>query len=681
LYTDLDSKTMNSGWNQKRKAIQTRKKGWIGRLKSDIDTGKVDAIQSARKTEDGSCHPRQQFIDLKKPVRPKVEYVSNLGVDADHLSLSVLCMVCFSYVSIGNERVVCQHCPVVIHCSCIKNPLDYTSLEYKAQNSESENAIPTSYDITWTCAFCIHDIKKKNHDSLDRYRRAMVRHVFKTAVVKVQSFFRMHPKRIDFQKKVACAMVLQRLHRNRHFRVAVMRERLIERRAVRLRIHEIIAYVVDLDTIKHDLEEEHLQLNLEEKFFVKVDANSYKTTKQEFVQLPFDVHALTPQTIESKEKQTHNIRTMILTDMMVASNGSVDPAATLSDVDKGPFPPKTFFLTVTVNKADDMKQLYRVDLPMKEAHEFVFNETTAERIMVIDKVNSMFEGNPSLYQHVSKIKLYPPKPIITFPACPGGVHITMILSRVTEWPRAHYICENTYPAEHSLIWRQVTCVSHGMVSHDIPTLPTAMRRLQMYIKKNNNSKVTREVREKDRQNKNLSKVIKKFNYKSLGSFEYDSDGDSIISTSSVESLATVSSVSSSMTTFPSIDKKFIHSSNRRNKVVTSARVLWTLMPTPNAGVVVGFMNFFAHSNPTSSSIKYWCVVVDSCLFVYKNRGDTKPPRESVNLTVCHFLLTDKDMIRIYRPSDRQVWFCQGTSVHKRHDWVAWIQSACCPSRV
>lgn len=208
LYTDLDSKKVNSGWNQKRNAIETRKKGWIRRLKSDISYGNVESEPTARGNEEEGMFPPIQ-IKLKKPHHPKMEFISNLGMDhVDHLSQSVLCMVCFSYVSIGNERVVCQHCPVVIHCYCIENPLDYTSAEYHENCAKSDSAIiPTSYDITWTCAFCIHDVKKKNHEAKEKWKKAMVNHVFNASVVKLQSFFRMYPKKMFFRHQISCAKV------------------------------------------------------------------------------------------------------------------------------------------------------------------------------------------------------------------------------------------------------------------------------------------------------------------------------------------------------------------------------------------------------------------------------------------------------------------------------------------
>ena len=112
------------------------------------------------------------------------------------------------------------------------------------------------------------------------------------------------------------------------------------------------------------------------------------------------------------------------------------------------------------------------------------------------------------------------------------------------------------------------------------------------------------------------------------------------------------------------------------KTVAGARVLWTVMPTANAGVVVGYLKFYANSNPTSSYIRYWCVVIDKCLMVYKSRGDTKQPRENISLSECHFSVSDKEMIRIHRVTDKKVWFCMGPSVHKRHDWVSWIRHAC-----
>jgi hypothetical protein len=228
-------------------------------------------------------------------------------------------------------------------------------------------------------------------------------------------------------------------------------------------------------------------------------------------------------------------------------------------------------------------------------------------------------------------------------------------------------------------------MSHGMVSNEVPVIPGAMRRLQMYVKKGYDKKIVKEAREKDRQARCLNKVIKQMNLvtrSSLGgSAEDDSDGDSVVSNASLDSITSMASMNSvdsvsSGLTLPGIHAKSIHSRSHRNKIVSSARILWTLMPTPNLGVVIGYMNFHTHATPASSIIKYWCVLVDKCLSIFKNRGDTKPARECINLTACHFLLNDKDMIRIYRVSDRQVWFCMGTLVHKRHDWISWIEAAC-----
>lgn len=564
----------------------------------------------------------------------------------------------------------------------------------------------------------------------------------------------------------ALPQVLQRLHRNKHLRVAVMRERLLERRAVRLRVHEIIVYEEsdrdssssgmhlqyaddyedDYDYEHEDKEKEHRQLDLEEKYFVKLDTNAFPTTDMQYVSnIPLDMRALNGHMLDAWVKNIPELKKNLLTNMMLASSGGVDPAATLHDVDRGTFPPKSFFLTVTVHKSEnDMKQIYRVDVPLKEAHDLLLNESAgmAEKMQLIEQVHTMFEGNPSLYEHVTKIRLYPPKPYLVFPACSPGVVITMTLSRVTEWPRAQYICDHSYVADHALTWRQVTCVSHGMSPNEIPPLPSAMRRLQMYVAKRHNTKVSKMERDKIRQAKLMKKVNKQMHMishtseaslESSGEQDSDGDADSVVSTESVESLSSVSSVSSSLsrasvTSFPSIDKKKAvthaaqsqsrspdhnrspghshshspgktscshghtskgqgqgrrHSSyarhgshgSRHRKVVSSARVLWTLMPTPNAGVVVGYLNFYAHGSPAASSIKYWCVVIDKCLLVYKNRGDTKPPRESVNLRVCTCTITSKEMIHIYRPSDKQTWFCMGSG-QRRHDWVAWIMTAC-----
>lgn len=693
LYQDLDSKSIKSGWSQRRNIIQSRKKGWMGRLKSDIMTGKVEALNSARNNEkcsvDFTMFP-PIHVDLKRPVLPVMEKVSNLAVDS--LSQSVLCMVCFSYVSIGSERVVCQHCPVVIHFSCIENPMDYhMSGEGKnvfSQIGKNYHNIPTSYDIKWTCAFCIHDVNKKNHDAVTKYHKDMVSHVFKSAIVKVQSYFRMYPQKVGFQRKIVSVKILQRLYRHRHFRVAVVIERLLERRAVRLRVHEVIAYLEDPESTLRGSKSDEYQIDLDEKYFFKVDTNLFNTTNMVPAELPVGVNSLTMSTIESIEakEKTSRIRKSVLTNMLIASGGGCDPAATLNDVDRGPFPPKSFFLTITVNKIDDMKQLYRVDIPLREADEVMCNEVTAEQMKIIDRVGTLLEGNPVVYEHVTRVKLYPPKPYVLLPACPGGVVITMTLSRVTEWPRASYICDHSYAADHAMVWRQVSCMSQGMTPREVPVIPSSMRRLQMFVSKGHNLKAAVHARQKQQQALCLNKVIRQMNLASKNSIEngYESDGDSVVSSTSMDSVTSLASISSlssasSPTKFPRLNEKHLPSPSRshyKNKIVSAARILWTIIPTPNAGVVVGYMHFHSQMHITSSFVKFWCVVIDNCLVVFKNRSDTKPPRESINLTRCHFSLCDGEMIRIFQPSDKKVWYCKGSTANKRHDWVAWIQAAC-----
>ena len=667
LYIDLDSK-VNSGWKEKRSVVQNRKKGWMKRLRTNMNKGKVEVVDYKAKSERGTNFP-QVKIDLTTPVKPRVEDIESLG-GGDHCADSVLCMVCFNYVSIGNERIVCEHCPVVIHLSCISNIKDYVTEGFRSQHSHGRKIDPIADNVRWTCAFCIHDVKKMNNHNMNKYEKAMSRHNFKKAVVRLQSMFRMLPLKRAFARQVLCAKIIQKLHRNRHYREAIVRDRMAERRCVRLRIHEIIAYVEDPKLQKHS---DGPPKDLNEKVFLKMDTNHFSTWEINNSGVPLEVESIGVHNIEAKEKKTSDLKKMIVSNMFMANNGGLGSAVTLEGIDKGSFPNKTFFLTVIVNKSDNMMQVYRVDLPLKEIHEFCFGEAAEEKMVIIERVNAMCEGNPLAYEHVAKIRLYPPRPYVVFPACMPGVIITLMLSRVTEWPLAQYICEQSFSAENALVWRQLTCMSHGMLPSHEPVIPTQMRRLQIFVDSGCGVRGYN-IKGDQKKKKKMKNVVSQFK-KLSGVGEVDSDGDSVVSCDTVESIASKCSSSNSGTIFPNINKRTGIKSHR-NKVVTSARILWTLIPSPNSGVIVGFVNFFSHDNPTSNSVKYWCVVVDKCLLVYKSVSDNKPPSECINLTECECLITSKDIIRLYRQSDRQIWFCQGANVHKRHDWVAWIQCAC-----
>lgn len=676
LYVDLDSKT-RSGWSQKKRAIQTRKRGWISRLKADICDGRVSAIETTTKTcsktgrQDGNTLLPPIRISLQKPSTPQLDSIQALHADEDASSQSILCMICFSFVSIGNERVVCRNCPVVVHSYCIKNPLDYASQDFKdrLKNAKStEEIVPTSFDLSWACAFCIHDVKKKNHDALKKYHQAMLSHKFKLSLVKIQALFRMQPQRRWFIKIVKCAKILQRLYRNRHFRCAIVNDRLSERRAVRIRLHEVIVYFEDQSR------KDGFDIDLDEKYFLKRDSNLFSTLNMTHQELSIDLDGIGPNEWDNFSQQT---KKNLLNNMILCNNGGAPVTSTLCDVDKGPFPPRSFFLTVAVNRTDDDKQIYRVDVPMRPANEFVDGPNQLKDFSVVERVNEVFEGFPILYDDVAKIKLYPPFPYILFPACPGGVYITLILSRVTEWPRACYLCEGCFVAEHALVWRQVTCASLGMRPSASPSLPTSMRRLHIHVKKNYNFEEMKKVSERDKKSKRMKDALKRMRkLKRETSDLYDSDDESIFSSSSMKSLASSSSFKSleskSSLKLPSIDLENAVS----KKKLTGARILWTILPSPNANAIVGYVSFHSNSSLSSSYIKYWCVILDECLRIYKSKADTKHPREVIDLTLCRFSLSEKEMIRIYRVTDKQVWYCQGSSSQKRQDWITWIREAC-----
>lgn len=93
----------------------------------------------------------------------------------------------------------------------------------------------------------------------------------------------------------------------------------------------------------------------------------------------------------------------------------------------------------------------------------------------------MLEGDITSYfgSEVTKLKIYPPKPMILFPALPANVRINLTVSevrihnyfiiklfhqlnsfyKVTEWPRARLIGQSSIQGDNWLIWRQVATIS------------------------------------------------------------------------------------------------------------------------------------------------------------------------------------------------------------------------------
>lgn len=332
----------------------------------------------------------------------------------------------------------------------------------------------------------------------------------------------------------------------------------------------------------------------------------------------------------------------------------------VKDNNGAPFPPKTLFLTVTATRveAGQLKQLYRIDIPMREiAHDRAHSSHSSPsrhdhqrhshnqqqhkpshvcQYEVIKEVAAQLDGKGSA-QNFSKIRIYPPKQMILLPALPANVTIYLTVSEVVDWPRAYLVGQSSLHGDNYLIWRQVVSLSQGISTCDMEDLPKndSHSRLQIHIPTLNTAQ--------DEEEDSFSRAV-------------TAEGSRA-------------------------SKK-----KAKRTHIVGGRILWTLIPSSFIASIAGPLFFLPQASIASSKKRCWCVVLEGCLIVYGHMIDIRT-KEIIDLSVCTVHMLEAEVMKIHRSKSvdgakgpDQTWFCFCATPGLRPEWYKILRESSLKSK-
>lgn len=481
----------------------------------------------------------------------------------------------------------------------------------------------TTRDVHWVCPFCIHEVNVGNDFNSRKYTRLLSLHRAKKAVIQIQSVMRMYPRRRKFIMMCKACRTIQRFHRSRNFRRALIKERTNQRRAVRIRLHELTLYLMESNSaIIPPL------LDSTPRVIGQFGANMFPRNLLETTPLPIKhlpEGAFNALFGDRRPQQSVISKKMVMIDLIRASTlGSnlQQLQMPVKDMNGSPFPPKSLFLTVTTTRMEggQVNQLYRVDVPMRDIaldkegfHQYAQEQEQQKRAMsaspssrpttspesrqsrrenspeypgtpiayyeVIDEVSKVMEGDSLAIfgSEITKLKIYPPKPMILLPALPANVRINFTVSEVTEWPRSRLVGQSSIQGDNWLIWRQVATISQGLVPTSDDEMPKqdSHSRLQIHLW-NPNSIETEPT-------SSISKPKR---------------------TNEVETNSSA--------------KKPTAKSKHKSHQYVGGRILWSLIPSSFITSMAGALFFLPQASIASAKKRCWCVVLDGYYFFQHN---------------------------------------------------------------
>eukprot|EP00602_Paraphysomonas_sp_CaronLab_P011505 CAMPEP_0185038568 /NCGR_PEP_ID=MMETSP1103-20130426/34367_1 /TAXON_ID=36769 /ORGANISM="Paraphysomonas bandaiensis, Strain Caron Lab Isolate" /LENGTH=761 /DNA_ID=CAMNT_0027577055 /DNA_START=67 /DNA_END=2352 /DNA_ORIENTATION=- len=676
-----------SDWSSKKKYIENRPRGWLTRFASEYSRVNTD---SGRKRATSDLDYASTAVTLEEPVQPILYKVDGLKPFKDTTLQSNFCLVCWNMVTVGPTRICCQHCPVVVHRYCVSNIEDYIVPEPEEKCSspiiESGAKLPRSESrrvakvlnsdlpaksrrtkskgesleapslvskIRWVCPFCIHEVNVSNDFYTRKYLRCTALHRAKKAVILIQSLVRMVPKRIKFLDMARASRAIQRFHRSRNFRRALIKERTTQKRAVRIRLHELTLYIKDTEGsgILSSFPDPSVRV------FGQFGANMFPKNVLD-IECPEVPNGAIATLHSGLDRRTQgNIPVTKKAIMLGAIKASTCGANShqlqmpVKDMNGAPFPSKTLFLTVSATQveAGQDKQLYRIDVPMRDVASDPdgFGSFMSEQYRSQSSISSV-TSSTSTCQHTAyfkiiddlarvlegendrflKVKIYPPKPMILFPALSANVTIYFTVSEVVDWPRAYLIGQSSIHPDNWLIWRQVATISQGLSlcgPEDIPK-GDSNSRLQIHVR---NPNITVDD--------NVSKME-----------------DFVEPTTKRSSL--------------------LLKSKHKPRRYIGGRILWTLVPSSFIASIAGPLFFLPQALISSTKKRCWCVILDGCLIIYSHMTDIKT-KEVIDLSICNVYMLEAEVMKIYRPKgvdlskgQDQSWFCFCATPNLRDEW-------------
>lgn len=259
-----------------------------------------------------------------------------------------------------------------------RNSIIGVSIEKHLSNSVSFNfeesdpsPVPLLDDdvrpVSWCCEFCQHEVIISNNFFNRKYSSKLIIYKERRAIVKLQALFRMYPLRKSYLDNKYAALKIQKFHRSRNFRRALIKERTFQKRAVRIRLHEVILYV------ESDLKSSRAAVVSQDSSDATAGNNAVAPPKSTqvlgqftanfFPRKIFDVKPIHASericgVLGGTDRKVPQIskKSIILNCVKSSTLGSNDQEIQMpiKDLNGGPFPAKTLFLTVSVIQTEEL---------------------------------------------------------------------------------------------------------------------------------------------------------------------------------------------------------------------------------------------------------------------------------------------------------------------------------------
>lgn len=521
----LQKSDPSSLWKKSKKQVEVRPRGWLKRFAGKLDEscikpskknplwmGLLPKHRLAPLSNTSSNADQLDILKAPPPAAPLNDDADNLPKFQDSSKMSNLCYLCWGAVSLG-QRVCCVSCPVISHQRCVLDIKEYlisrthtssslsspslslspsltSPIENKAkvkeklddeeeengkgkEEEEAENevekerrkaSLPSS---PWQCPFCLETVQRRNQHANLKYLSFRIKYEQTKACIKLQSFFRMIPRRLRYLKGKMVALTMQRRLRSKMFWKKKQREESRKKRPFRLQIHSLKAFVHYGGRGLEHYEEFPVLPNGNPIKVGEVAANLY----DQFVsgaEVTVDEKSEAVCHFLAKEAPPFppvNLRTYNL--LNVLPKGSLVCTVTIS-------------CNSSNSGEETLRQIGRIDVPVVLMKRSVLQKITPDMLpqlgISVDPNDENYSPvrNKLLCDEFRIATLVPLKSnLILIPACNSFCTIKITLSQVHRYPKTYFVGQCEQNINQFLMWKKCATWIHPMLFNniDIPDFP------------------------------------------------------------------------------------------------------------------------------------------------------------------------------------------------------------------
>lgn len=577
--------------------------------------------------------------------------------------------------------------------------------------------------IVWKCPFCVEEVVAYNKHYLNNYERTKHEDLILKSILKMQSFSRMVPVRVEFLTGKFGIIHAQRKFRSRLFWLKMAADTMNVPRPFRLKIHDILLVYRNSEAV------------------IDVHPRDLASDKVQIGQMMASVYpAYSSYEAQGKDvpKNHKDILKLLMGDNFVDGSGvSSEVPAYSTTFNKAAIVSRNdLFLTVCIAESrpdGDMrqgKQYYRFDLPIRQSGKAV--KLTPRRLEMLgcSNMKSMSKHDLDMIQENYKIIPYSlVRPYILLPSCARNSTVKITLSEVGEWPKSVCLGQAAEVINNYLMWKKIVSTRQGMIKCTWNDLPVAdeMSKLDVRLQpkvRHVGSLPGLKPREK-------TKKAEKGNDADANtdSLSLDVDLDDDVSVDSQGSLSSVLS-----TRRRDVNPQDIKNVAAKHERVTQARgmsghellksptgraaiapsamkarnglrtpgglkspgssqkavasvesgtkefvkeyvassVTWSLLSVSYDGNdFAGYMYFLVMASVHSAKKKCWCIMIDGVMMTFSSVTDLKT-KESIDLRYCHIAELAEGVIELIyvKEQPQKIWYYVLAPSNKER--LAWL---------